>query len=135
MKKLLSIFAVVAAIFAVSCGVDAATPSETVVKFYELVATGEYEAAVEHLSFHATSPEEVEQGKAMIVSLLSEKAAPMLEKKGGFKSIEAISETISEDGKSAKVEVKITYGNGTEEKQAGDLILDEAGYWKLKLNK
>ena len=49
MKKLLSIFAVVAAIFAVSCGVDAATPSETVVKFYELVATGEYEAAVEHL--------------------------------------------------------------------------------------
>ena len=71
----------------------------------------------------------------MIVSLLSEKAAPMLEKKGGLKSIKAISETISEDGKSAKVEVNITYGNGTEEKQAGDLILDESGYWKLKLNK
>ena len=71
----------------------------------------------------------------MIVSLLSEKAAPMLEKKGGLKSIEAISETISEDGKSAKGEVKITYGNGTEEKQAVDLILDEAVNWKLKHNK
>lgn len=135
MKKLLSIFAVVAVLFAVSCGAGAATPTETAVKFYELVANGEYEAAVEHLSFHATSPEEVEQGKAMIVSLLSEKSAPMLEKKGGLKSIEPISETISEDGKSAKVELKIIYGNGTEEKQTGDMILTESGDWKLKLNK
>lgn len=135
MKKLLSIFAVVAALFTLSCGGGAATPSETVIDFYKLVADGKYEAAVEHIYFDSADAEQVNQAKAMFVSLLNEKVGPMLTEKGGLKSIEALSETIAEDGKSAKVDVKIVYGNGTEDTEAGDLVLTEAGDWKLKISK
>ena len=84
--------------------------------------------------YESTDAEEVEQSKAMIASLLKEKAAPQFEKKGGIKNVEALSETIAEDGKSAVVELKITYGDGSEETEKAEMKLD-GDEWKLAMDK
>ena len=81
-----------------------------------------------------TDPEELAEGKAMITSLYKEKAAPQLESKGGIASIEAQGETISEDGNSATVNLKIVYGNGSEENEDVKMVkVDEK--WMLAFDK
>lgn len=132
MKRVLSIFAVVAALFMVSCG--SPSPSDAAVEVYQMVIDGEYDAVAENMYYESTDAEEVEQSKAMIASLLKEKAAPQFEKKGGIKNVEALSETIAEDGKSAVVELKITYGDGSEETEKAEMKLD-GDEWKLAMDK
>ena len=132
MKRVLSIFAVVATLFMVSCG--SPSPSDAAVEVYQMVIDGEYDAVAENMFYESTDAEEVEQSKAMIASLLKEKAAPQFEKKGGIKNVEALSETIAEDGKSAVVELKITYGDGSEETEKAEMKLD-GGEWKLAMDK
>lgn len=132
MKRVLSIFAVVAALFMVSCG--SPSPSDAAVEVYQMVIDGEYDAVAENMFYESTDAEEVEQSKAMIASLLKEKAAPQFEKKGGIKNVEALSETIAEDGKSAVVELKITYGDGSEETEKAEMKFD-GDEWKLAMDK
>ena len=132
MKRVLSIFAVVAALFMVSCG--GSTPSDAAVEVYQMIIDGKYDAVAENMYYESTDAEEVEQSKALIASMLKEKAAPQFEKKGGIKNVEALSETIAEDGQSAVVELKITYGDGSEETEKADMKLDD-GKWKLAMNK
>ena len=133
MKKLIALFAVVAAMFAVSC--SSPTPSDAAVDIYQLIIDCKYEAAVEEFYFDSEDPAEVEQAKAMFVSLFKEKAAPQFEEKGGIVKVEALNETISEDGKSAEVELKLTYGDGTEETENVDMVCNEAGEWKASIKK
>lgn len=45
-----------------------------------------------------------------------------------------MSETIAEDAESAVVELKIVYGDGTEETEKANMKLDD-GKWKLAMNK
>ena len=66
--------------------------------------------------------------------MLKEKAAPQFEKKGGIKNVEALSETIAGDGQSAVVELKITYGDGSEETEKAEMKLD-GGEWKPAVDK
>ena len=132
MKRVLSIFAVVAALFMVSCG--GSTPSDAAVEVYQMIIDGKYDAVAENMFYESTDAEEVEQSKAMIASLLKEKAAPQFEKKGGIKNVEALSETIAEDGQSAVVELKITYGDGSEETEKAEMKLD-GDEWKLAMDK
>ena len=132
MKRVLSIFAVVAALFMVSCG--GSTPSDAAVEVYQMIIDGKYDAVAENMYYESTDAEEVEQSKALIASMLKEKAAPQFEKKGGIKNVEALSETIAEDGQSAVVELKITYGDGSEETEKAEMKLD-GGEWKLAMDK
>ena len=99
-----------------------------------MVIDGEYDAVAENIFYESTDAEEIEQSKAMIASLLKEKAAPRFEEKGGVKNVEAVSETIAEDGKSAVVELKITFGDGSEETEKADMKLD-GDEWKLAMDK
>ncbi len=132
MKRVLSIFAVVAALFMVSCG--SPSPSDAAIEVYQMIIDGEYDAVAENMFYESTDAEEVEQSKAMIASLLKEKAAPRFEEKGGVKSVEALSETIAEDGKSAVVELKITFGDGSEETEKAEMKFD-GDEWKLAMDK
>ncbi len=132
MKRVLSIFAVVAALFMVSCG--GSTPSDAAVEVYQMIIDGKYDAVAENMYYESTDAEEVEQSKALIASMLKEKAAPQFEKKGGIKNVEALSETIAGDGQSAVVELKITYGDGSEETEKAEMKLD-GGEWKPAVDK
>ena len=129
MKKLLSIFAIVASLFIIGCA-SAATPSDAAVNIYELIAKGEYDAAVAEIHCEGTAEEAAEEAaelRATLAALFKEKAAPQIESKGGIASCEAVAERISENGQEAVVTLKITYGNGSVEENDLDMILTEEG--------
>ncbi len=132
MKKLLSIFAIFAMLFTLACS-SPATPSDAASKIYQLIADGQYEAAAEEMYYEGEA-EQVAQQKAMIASLFAEKVGPQIKTKGGIANIETVGETIAEDGKSANVTVKITYGNGEVDENDLDMVLTDNG-WKGSLEK
>ena len=134
MKKLFSIFAVAVAMFMVSCASAPATPSDAAVEYYKCVVNGDYEGFANAIHFDTTDPEELAEGKAMVISLYKEKAAPQIEAKGGIASVEAVGETISEDGTTANVDLKIVYGDGSEENEDVKMVkVDDK--WLLAFNK
>lgn len=135
MKKLIYLFAVVAAVFAVSCSSAPDTPGEAALNIYQLMADGKYEAVAEEFYFDSTNAEEVTQAKEAIASLLKEKAAPEIESKGGIANLEVLEEVIAEDGQSANVTIKTTYGNGESEENTVELVKDPNGDWKGALDK
>lgn len=134
MKKIITMFAMAAALFVASCG-GSNTPSDAVTEIYSLIIDGNYEAVADCFQYNNVKPEELEQAKAMIVSLLSEKMAPKLEKKGGLKAVETLEEVIAEDGQSATVKVKMIYGDGTDETQDVKMVLNDKGEWKATMGK
>ena len=134
MKKLFTLFAVAVAMFMVSCASAPATPSDAAVEYYQCVVNGDYEAFANAVHFDTTDPEEIAEGKAMITSLYKEKAAPQIEKKGGVTSIEAVGETISEDGNTANVQLKVVYGDGSEKNEDIKLVKVE-DKWMLAFDK
>jgi hypothetical protein len=133
MRRVLSFFAVVAAMFAVSCS-SPAGPADAALNLYELINNGEYDAVAEEFYYDTDDAEKLAQSKAMIASLFKEKAGPQIEAKGGIASCEAVAERISENGQEAVVTLKITYGNGSVEENDLDMILTEEG-WKGDIKK
>lgn len=134
MKKFFSLLAVAVAMFMVACSTAPATPSDAAVGYYQCVADGDYEAFANAIHYDTTDPEEIAEGKAMIISLYKEKAAPEIEKKGGVKSVEATGETISEDGNTANVQLKIVYGDGSEKTEDVKMVkVDDK--WLLAFDK
>lgn len=134
MKKLFTLFAVAVAMFMASCAGAPATPSDAAVEYYQYVANGDYEAFADAIHFDTTNPEEIAEGKAMVVSLYKEKAAPQMEAKSGVKSVEATGETISEDGNTANVQLKVIYGDGSEKTEDAKMVKVE-GKWLLSFDK
>ena len=134
MKKLFTLFAVAVAMFMASCAGAPATPSDAAVEYYQYVADGDYEAFADAIHFDTTDPEEIAEGKAMVVSLYKEKAAPQMEAKSGVKSVEATGETISEDGNTANVQLKVIYGDGSEKTEDVKLVKVD-NKWLLAFDK
>lgn len=134
MKKLFTLFAVAVAMFMASCAGAPATPSDAAVEYYQYVANGDYEAIADAIHYATTDPEEIAEGKAMVVSLYKEKAAPQMEAKSGVKSVEATGETISEDGNTANVQLKVIYGDGSEKTEDVKLVKVD-NKWLLAFDK
>lgn len=59
-------------------------------------------------------------------------ASAELDKKQGIKSIDILEEKIAEDGKTANVKWKITYGNGETDEDDGELV-NVNGDWKMTI--
>ncbi len=131
MKKLVALFAVVAAFFAVSCG-GSDSPGDVAIEVYELVADGKYEKALD--KFYVADPAAKEEFKSSMLSICEEKMKPQMEAKGGIEKIELVSEEISEDGKSARVTTKITYGDGTSEDERTKMV-NVDGEWLVSMEK
>lgn len=131
MKKLVALFAVVAAFFAVSCG-GPSTPGNAAIEVYKLMADGKYEKALD--KFYVADPAEREQFESMMLSLCKEKMEPQMAAKGGIEKIELVSEELSEDGKSARVTTKITYGDGSEKEDRTNMV-NVDGEWLVSMDK
>ena len=134
MKKFFSLLVVAVAMFMVACSTAPATPSDAAVGYYQCVADGDYEAIADAIHYATTDPEEIAESKAMITSFYKEKAAPQMEEKGGVKSVEATGETISEDGNTANVQLKIVYGDGSEKSEDVKMVKVE-DKWLLSFDK
>lgn len=133
MKKLfISMFVAVVAFTLWSCG-PANTPSAVAEKACKCVQNEDYEGYVELMDLKETKNQESE--KQQFVAMLREKGTKTMEKKQGIKSYKVESEEISEDGKSATVNMKVVYGDGSEDTNKIKLVKNDKGEWKVSLGK
>ena len=117
MKKIITLsFLVVAILSLVAC--SPTTPGKALKSYLTDLKNENYESFIKGVYFPEDMDEQrKKKDEAQLLAIIKEKGAKEYEKKGGVKSIEILSETISEDGKSAIVEFKQTFGNGEEEKK------------------
>lgn len=133
MKKLfISMFVAVVAFTLWSCG-PANTPSAVAEKACKCVQNEDYEGYVELMDLKETKNQESE--KQQFVAMLREKGTKTMEKKQGIKSYKVESEEISEDGKSATVNMKVVYGDGSEDTSKIKLVKNDKGEWKISFGK
>lgn len=126
MKKFLSMAAMLLFVgFMVSCG--PATPSDIAADSIEYIKAGDYESYVNTFDM---SVEEKQQYREMC----EKKVSKGLEQKGGITSYKVVSETISEDGTQATVEVLITYGDAESEISKFKFVKD-GEVWKQVMAK
>lgn len=114
-----SALAVVAACSLINSG-----PASTVKDFYKAMERGKVTEATELL----TGPWIQMMGKEKFKVGLAE-MSERINNKGGIKSFEVESENVQ--GETASVDMVITYGNGTKEKDHSKLIKDEKGRWLI----
>lgn len=117
-----------------SCGSNN-TPTKVVEKSIEYVQDKNYEAYVELIQIEEKGGKTVEEQKKQLVALLQGKLDMTLESKQGLASCEILSEEIAEDGNTAVVKTKITYGDGSTDDQKFKLVKNSDGEWKLNAQK
>lgn len=135
MKKLVyySLMAIAAVLFMVSCS-STSTPSGAMKKYLSAVKSGDYEEFVEGINFSKVDPQKLDETREGFTAMMKEKGAEDLEKKGGLKDFEILSEEINEDGNSAVVAYKQIYGNGEEEESKQKMVKVD-GKWLMDIGK
>jgi hypothetical protein len=134
MKKIskVSMFVAVFAFMALitSCSGGGNSPADVSKSFVEKIEKGDVGAAVKMLDgAEKATKEEIQKMEAF----LSE-GSKEVTSKGGIKSIDVLSETISEDGLEAEVDLKVTYGDG-EEDESTTKLKNIDGNWKISMGK
>ena len=137
MKKLITILGVlILTLVMTSCNSN--TPTKVAEKSSACIQKGDYEGYVDLIyqkKEEGKDKKEIEDEKQMLVAMMKDKATKKFEKQDGIKSYEALSEEISEDGKTAIVKMKIVMGDGSETTDDIKLRKDEDGNWKLDIGK
>lgn len=136
-KTILGIFAIVVMVLATwSCGGGASsTPSGVAEEAIKCLQEKDYEGYSKLIYLKEKEGQTIEDQQKAIVALIADKMNKTLDKKEGIKSYEIISEEIAEDGNSAKVKTKITYGNGDTDDQKMKFIKTDDGKWMIDANK
>ena len=137
MKKLMTILGVlILTLVMTSCNRN--TPTKVAEKSIACIQKGDYEGYVDLIyqkKEEGKDKKEIEDEKQMLVAMMKDKATKKFEKQDGIKSYEALSEEISEDGKTAIVKMKMVMGDGSETTDDIKLRKDEDGNWKLDIGK
>ncbi len=94
-------------------------------KVLKLLKNKDYKAAIQYSEGIAEASEDDVNGVIALVQAI-------YEANGGLAEYEILGEEISEDGQSAKVKVKYTFGNGEANDDTESLILTEKG-WMMKM--
>lgn len=137
MKKFMTfVCAAFAVILMAACSGD--SPKSVVEKSIKCLADKDYKGYVDliYIDEDKNTPEEVEESKKQIAELLEAKLPMAISKTGEIKSYKAVSEEVSEDGKTATVKVSITYekdGKETEKTEDFKVEKDKSGNWKIKM--
>ncbi len=100
------------------------SPSGTVKEFYARVEAGKLDATLELLSNQARSQVSSDKMKQGL-----QEATRQIDAKGGIKRIDVIEEKVI--GETAEVNVRITFGNGSEETDQSSLIKED-GKWRIQ---
>ena len=130
MKKVFYFTMMVMAVFVMAaCSSSPSTPGDALKKYSGYLQSGDYENFVEGLAF-----DDSKEQKEALVSMLKEKVSKEYEKKGGIKDIEILSEQVAEDGNTAVVKAKYTYGNGETEEGEQQMVKKD-GKWLMSIGK
>lgn len=135
MKRFLYLSMMAVAMFVMASCSSADTPGKALKQYMEAAKDGNYEKFVDGIAFEdGLSNEKIKEQKQVWISLLKEKGDKEFEKKGGLKDIEIISEEIAEDGNSAVVKFKQTFGNGEVDEDTQAMVKKD-GKWLMDINK
>lgn len=136
MKKVFYLSLMVMAMFVMAaCSSSPSTPGDALKKYSEYLQKGDYEKFVDGLAFdESQDAAKIKEQKEALISMLKEKISKEYEKKGGIKDIEIISEQIAEDGNTAVVKTKYTYGNG-ETEEGDQQMVKKDGKWLMSIGK
>lgn len=129
MKRMMYGLLALVAIIVMACSSN--TPGGAALKYYNDVKNGNYEAYVDGIAF---KEEITAEDKEQFVTLMKEKADKEYKKKEGISKVEMLSEEVEEDGQTATVTMKITYGNGETEESDVAMVLKD-GVWKMDMKK
>ena len=109
------------------------SPSNTVKKAYSHLKVYDLDGFFNYVYFGKNvSQKEIEGKKALLLAFAREKIEKEMEKKGGIKDLEIISEDI--DGDNATVEVFIYLGNGDKNKNTIKLKKNVDGKWLMEVD-
>lgn len=117
---------------AYACG-SSNTPTAVAEKATECIMNDDFEGFADLMYFTKSDKVDVKEQKEQFAALLKEKAAKN-EKREKITSYETISEEIAEDGQTAVVKMKRTYGD-KEKTEEMKMRKDEDGNWKVDLGK
>ena len=115
-----------------ACSSGGSSPTATAKEYADYMQASEYDKILDLCAIDESLPKaEIKMGKLFISNILSSLGDQYIKRKGGLKDTKILSETISEDGKTATVKIEQTYGNGESENTTLDMVLKK-GKWKLK---
>jgi len=130
MKKML--FAITACLMMLavmtSCGVDKSDPRSVADAAAKCMKNNDIDG---YMKLSNATPEQ----QAQLAALAKDKVVKEHERKGGVKSYEVGEADINEERGTAKVQVKIVYGNGEEDNSPVKLKKDDNGDWKVDVGK
>ena len=130
MKKVFYFSLMVMAMFMMAACSSSSSPGDAMKKYSNYLIKGDYEKFVDD----SETADKLKEQKAGFVALLRDKVGKEYEKMGGLKSIEILSEEISEDGNTATVKIKQTYGNG-ETQEGTQSMVKRDGKWLMSIDK
>ncbi len=117
-----------------SCKSKAKKAAEVAVEHSNLLKDGKYDLFVEEFHFAPVVPaEQIAAEKEVYKKAYKEQVHPVVAAKGGLKKAKVVSETVSDDGKTAQVVLNHEYGNGQVEEVPYDMVLVD-DTWKLAEN-
>ena len=135
MKKVFYFSLMVMAMFMMAACSSSSSPGDAMKKYSNYLIKGDYEKFVDGIALgDSETADKLKEQKDGLVSMLKEKVSKEYEKKDGLKSIEIISEEISEDGNTATVKIKQTYGNG-ETQEGTQSMVKRDGKWLMSIDK
>lgn len=134
MKKVFYFGLFIATLFVVAA-CSSNSPGAAAKKYAEYMKDGKYEQFIAGIAQdESVTAEQRQQQKDMLVAMLKEKGEKTINQRGGIKNIEVVSEEISEDGNTATVVLKQTYGDGETDDSTFEMVkLD--GEWKMMIKK
>jgi predicted component of type VI protein secretion system len=115
--------------------VQVQSPGDVAKEYLEYAIAGDYETLVASVAVIGdATAEDFEKQKEVILTFLKEGTVnSVIEEKGGVKTIEIVSETLSEDESEAQVVLKQTFGNDETQEQIYDLVKQD-DTWKWIFN-
>lgn len=135
MKKVFYFSLMVMAMFMMAACFSSSSPGDAMKKYSNYLIKGDYEKFVDGIALgDSETADKLKEQKAGFVALLRDKVGKEYEKMGGLKSIEILSEEISEDGNTATVKIKQTYGNG-ETQEGTQSMVKRDGKWLMSIDK
>lgn len=135
MKKLFSLMAFAAILFALTACTDSATPTGVFEQAVKAAQDKDFKKFAEYLYVGDETPEKQQAAREQFADMLETKSEQAEKKENTINPMKVISEEISEDGQTAKIKYEETKPDGSIEEGIQNMRKDADGNWKLDIGK
>lgn len=133
MKQLIRFALMLVAVLALaSC--TPSTPGAALKEYMSALSDKDYEKFINGCNISKTDADKAKEIREGLVAMVQEKGSKTIEKKGGLKETEIVSEEMAEDGNSAVVTFKQHYGDGSVKEDTQKMVKVD-GKWLMDIGK